>query len=507
MFMDYSAFENLPVVLLVIDENYKVVYANKKAKELYGMEFYPYTVKIMKEQGLESYQTVYAHTTKEGRENYIYVIASYNREKNTYIEIHIELSQMLKAFEYVKLSPELLLTRGPMVFFFLEHLTGWPVKLVSPNVKNLTGYTAEELVERKLKYADLIHKEDLDSVAKEVKKCIESSLWEQTHKDYRIITKDGKVKWVLDHTVCLRDDEGKVIGYYKYVVDITEKHEEEELFHSLAFASPVGIFLRQGKRLIYANKALSEITGYSIEELLALEDVLSLIHPKDRGKVKKVMLKRDMGIKGVERYQVRIKRKDGKVVWVQISSEAVHYKSVPAGVGVVMDITDRKLTENMLKRLALYDRLTGIYNRYALEEFLKKEVAKAYRYKTPLSLLFIDVDNFKQINDAYGHQAGDRVLKQLARLFKNNIRKADILGRWGGEEFLLIMRSETSPATVAEKLRKIVEGSLFDGKIKITVSVGITAYREGDSMDTILRRVDTALYKAKSEGKNRVFYL
>lgn len=365
----------------------------------------------------------------------------------------------------------------------------------------------EEFVEGKLKYADLIHREDLDSVVKEVKKCTESFLSEQTHKDYRIITKDGKVKWVLDHTVCLRDDRGKVIGYYKYVIDITEKHEEEELFRLLASVSPVGIFLRQGERLVYANEALSDITGYSIEELLALEDLLSLIHPKDRQKVKQVMLKRDMGIKGVKRYEVRIKRKNGKVVWVQISSETVHYKSVPAGVGVVMDITDRKLTENRLKKLALYDRLTGVYNRYALEEFLKKEVAKTCRYKMPLSLLFIDVDNFKQINDTYGHQTGDRVLKHLARLFKNNIRKTDILGRWGGEEFLLIMPSGTSAVAVAEKLRRIVEETVFDGKIKITVSIGITTCREGDTVDTILRKVDTALYKAKSEGKNRVFYL
>ncbi|MGB9874298.1 MAG: PAS domain-containing protein, partial [Hydrogenobacter sp.] len=216
--MDYSSFENLPIVLLVIDEKYRVVYANKKAKELYGMEFYPHVVKIMKQQGLENYQTVYVHTTKEGRENYIYVIASYNKENNTYIEIHIELSQVLKAFEYVKLSPELFLTNGPMVFFFLEDAVGWSVKLVSPNVKDLTGYSVEEFVERKLKYIDLIHKEDLDKVVKELKECTEGPLSEQTHEDYRIITKDGKVKWVLDHTVCLKDDKGKVIGYYKYVV-------------------------------------------------------------------------------------------------------------------------------------------------------------------------------------------------------------------------------------------------------------------------------------------------
>jgi len=503
--MDYSSFENLPVALLVIDEKYNVVYANKKAKELYGMEFYPRVAKIIKQQGLENYQTVYVHTTKEGRENYIYVITSYNKENNTYIEIHIELSQVLKAFEYVKLSPELFLTSGPMVFFFLEDAVGWSVKLVSPNVKNLTGYSAEEFVERKLKYIDLIHKEDLDKVAKELKACTEGPLSKQTHEDYRIITKDGKVKWVLDHTVCLKDDKGKVIGYYKHVVDITEKHEKEELFRSSASASPVGIFLRQGKRLIYANEALSKITGYSVEELLSLEDLLSLIHPKDRGKVKKVMIQRDMGKKGVKKYEVRIKRKDGKVVWVQISSETVHYKSAPAEVGVVMDITDRKLTENKLKKLALYDRLTGVYNRYALEEFLKKEVAKARRYKMPFSLLFIDVDNFKQINDTYGHQAGDRVLKQLARLFKNNIRKTDIPGRCGGDEFLLIVHSE--PLVVAEKLRRIVEETVFNEKIKITVSIGIATYHEGDTIETILRKADSALYKAKSEGKNRVFYL
>lgn len=521
--MDYSALDLIPLPVLVIDENYRVVFLNKKAKEIYGEvegecyevthsftqpcyleQTHPCPVKVIKERGVESYQTVHIHRIS-GEEVYFYIIACYHKESKTYVEVHVELSDILKALESSQLSSELLLSSGPMVFFLWENSPGWPVKLVSPNVSGLMGYSAEEFTEGKVKYADIIHKDDIDRVSKEVKTYTERHASSWTHEDYRIVTKDGRVKWVLDHTIPIKDERGNITGYYGYVIDITEKHEKEEIFRNLSDASPVGIFLRQGKKFLYVNKALSEITGYSIEELLELDDVLKVIYPKDRKKVRDVIFKRDVGIKGIERYEVRIKRRDGKVRWVQISSETTFYRGFPAGIGVVMDITERKVAELKLKKLALYDKLTQIYNRYALEEFFAKEIAKAERYKIPFSVVFFDVDDFKLINDTYGHKMGDTVLKKLASLIKRHIRKSDILGRYGGEEFLLILPMEKNPITTAEKLRKLVETAVFE-KIKVTISLGATTYREGDTMDTILRRVDTALYRAKREGKNRCVY-
>ena len=172
------------------------------------------------------------------------------------------------------------------------------------------------------------------------------------------------------------------------------------------------------------------------------------------------------------------------------------------------EIRKRKIVEEQLKKIAMFDRLTGIYNRYKLDMVLEQQVQIAERYKRPLSLIFMDIDKFKSINDTYGHEMGDLVLKKFADIVRNNIRKSDIFGRWGGEEFILILpETKLSEAIkLAKKLRELVEEHNFDKRLKrkITSSFGVVQYREGESIKTMLHRVDELLYKAKENGRNRV---
>ncbi len=158
-----------------------------------------------------------------------------------------------------------------------------------------------------------------------------------------------------------------------------------------------------------------------------------------------------------------------------------------------------------LKFLADVDSLTGVFNRRKIEEILAFEINRAKRYKKPLSVLFIDIDNFKQINDTYGHQKGDKVLRMVANLIRRELRSTDCIGRFGGEEFLVVL-PETRPveaARVAERIRGKVEESNLEG-VKVTISVGVTGYREGEDYIDVFERVDRAMYRAKLEGKNRV---
>ena len=172
----------------------------------------------------------------------------------------------------------------------------------------------------------------------------------------------------------------------------------------------------------------------------------------------------------------------------------------------VLNITQRKQTESEIYLLATTDSLTGIANRREFSAILAREVARAERYGTPLSLVMYDIDHFKRINDSFGHDVGDAVLQTITALAKENVRDSDIVARWGGEEFMLLMpESDINVVrTVAEKLRLAIAGHGFDKDIKLTVSFGATAYAPRDDMNSLLKRVDDALYRAKDNGRNRV---
>lgn len=159
-----------------------------------------------------------------------------------------------------------------------------------------------------------------------------------------------------------------------------------------------------------------------------------------------------------------------------------------------------------LKELATIDRLTGIYNRMTIEKILDAEIIRARRYVSGMCVLFIDVDYFKKINDTYGHTQGDKVLIKVAQLLKDNIRRIDCMGRWGGEEFVIIAPGiELRDAyKMAKKLNKLIAVSEFQQDSEVTISIGIAELSKDDIKETIISRADKALYKAKENGRNRV---
>ena len=160
-----------------------------------------------------------------------------------------------------------------------------------------------------------------------------------------------------------------------------------------------------------------------------------------------------------------------------------------------------------LERLSSTDGLTQISNRVKLDEQFREQLQHAQRYDTPFSILLCDVDFFKRINDTYGHQSGDQVLIEMAALLKRGMRQTDHVGRWGGEEFLVIL-PETAledALALAERLRVTIAAHDFPGcSTSVTISAGLSGYRTGDTQDAMVERADQALYRAKSEGRNRV---
>jgi diguanylate cyclase (GGDEF)-like protein len=171
-----------------------------------------------------------------------------------------------------------------------------------------------------------------------------------------------------------------------------------------------------------------------------------------------------------------------------------------------LDITDRKMAEEQIHHLATTDSLTGIANRREFTAILEREVARVKRYGKPLSLTMYDLDYFKRVNDTFGHAVGDYVLQAVTRLVKEIIRSADVVARWGGEEFMVLMpETDLQAARIAsEKLRLAIAGHYFDTVGNLTASFGVAAFEPQDDLNSLLKRADDALYEAKDKGRNRV---
>ncbi len=163
-------------------------------------------------------------------------------------------------------------------------------------------------------------------------------------------------------------------------------------------------------------------------------------------------------------------------------------------------------TSKELEVLSITDGLTGLYNRHHFEQALESEMARARRYQSDLALLLLDIDHFKTINDTHGHQVGDQVLVQMAAALQERVRETDIAGRWGGEEFVIILpNADLAHAnTFAESLRQRIHDITFADAQRITVSIGVAAWQVEDSVDTLFGKADRALYLAKDQGRNRV---
>jgi polar amino acid transport system substrate-binding protein len=168
-----------------------------------------------------------------------------------------------------------------------------------------------------------------------------------------------------------------------------------------------------------------------------------------------------------------------------------------------------ELKNEELEKISITDKLTNIYNRHKIDEVLKYELLRCARTKQSFGLIIVDVDYFKSVNDEFGHNVGDNVLVSIVDVIRNNIRQTDILGRWGGEEFVIIVTETTKEDIVyfSQKLRKIIESTPIEDIGFKTCSFGVTISKNGDNSNKIIERADSALYLAKQKGRNKVEFI
>jgi len=209
----------------------------------------------------------------------------------------------------------------------------------------------------------------------------------------------------------------------------------------------------------------------------------------------------------VHRYELQLRTLTGRVI--QCIDTAYQHEDENGQVvfdGVLEDVTRQRELERELAYQARYDELTGLANRRSCESALASELERCERYGQPFSLLMMDLDHFKRVNDERGHAAGDLLLQRVAEVIGHHVRQTDVAARWGGEEFIVLLPAtrETGAARLAEKLREAIGAVADDDETGVTVSVGYGQYARGEGRDAFLGRLDGALYAAKEAGRDRV---
>lgn len=259
-------------------------------------------------------------------------------------------------------------------------------------------------------------------------------------------------------------------------------------------------------KITYANKAFFDQTGYTEADTLGRTHRLLKSGKYNDSFYKELWTSI---LKG-EIYKKTFinKKKNGDIFYEKktISPLKDDQDNLIGFISSGKDVTLETLLHKEMETLASTDKLTGIYNRHRFEELFSLEVARARRFSSPLSLILLDIDHFKAVNDTYGHDAGDNVLKHLSSIIQSNIRQIDIFARWGGEEFL-ILSAGTNLAEVklfAEKLRLAVEEASFPSVNTVTVSIGVSEFKANDTLSDLFKRADKALYHAKHNGRNQV---
>lgn len=254
--------------------------------------------------------------------------------------------------------------------------------------------------------------------------------------------------------------------------------------------------------VVKASSAFCAHTGYTKQQLKS-GTLERLIPEKNRTSLLRERYQ-EASNKGYVSLEVQEKNAYGGLYWVKLQIEAQFDRNRKL-VGFT-EIREDISTQKKLEELWMTDQLTGLNNRARLDELFDAELRRAHRYGSQFSLILLDIDHFKQINDTFGHQVGDDVLYSVANVLKGNIRDVDILGRWGGEEFMLILpnTNQSQALLLAEKLRKTLSSHPFTPVMKVTASFGISSYIAGVDTEEMFKRADEALYRAKAKGRDRV---
>ena len=331
---------------------------------------------------------------------------------------------------------------------------------------------------------------------------------------------DGSYKGLFDTIKTpMRDVDGALLGVLGIARDVSDRKRKEDDLHrkdddlnaAQALAHIGSWRLEVNSNLLEWSDECYRIFGLEIASSISYDSFLSCIYPEDRSKVDRAW---KLALKGAD-YEIEHRIiVDNEIKWVKEHARLECNESgLLRGVGTVQDITERKLYEEQLETLANYDPLTGLANRALLSSHLKSSIEKAKRHKTKVAVLMFDLDRFKDVNDSFGHSAGDDLLVQVAQRFNERLRDGDIISRLGGDEFAIVLEHLNHADDAGRIAKEMIDAQnapydlIGGGVVHVGMSAGIVLFPDhGENASELLQHADAALYKTKEEGRGTYRY-
>ncbi|MDA3946652.1 MAG: diguanylate cyclase [Helicobacteraceae bacterium] len=380
----------------------------------------------------------------------------------------------------------------------------------SDEVYRIFGLKPQEFEATFEGFMNYVHPDDREALGQEYKRSLEEKSF--YHIVHRTLRKDGTVRFVDERCEHTYDTNGKAIRSVGIVFDITDRIADEQKLQRLFDLQKNIVIQTDGKSLKKANLSFLHFFGYdALEDFLKEHDCICDLFEEDA----KFFHLKKVGEQENWIVALELLPKKERVVSIASRQGQRHIFSVSVNRfdddDFIVSFTD--ISETMEEQMSLQqrvsrDQLTGAYSRDFFQTHIHDIIENAKKRKMSLGLVMLDIDHFKRVNDTFGHDVGDVVLTHLVAAVKYSIRSTDLLIRWGGEEFLLIIEAESMEALgrMAEHVRQRVETEPFDRVEHVTCSFGIVLHDVNETIDRSIKRADVALYEAKEGGRNKVVW-
>jgi diguanylate cyclase (GGDEF)-like protein/PAS domain S-box-containing protein len=444
----------------------------------------------------------------------IYPLRDSNNKVSNIVITHEDVTERQRVLEELKFSEERFRSLVETTSDFIWEVNAKGIyTYVSPQVFNILGYTPSELL-GKTPFDFLLEKEK-EEIQKKFNLAISKGL-NITNLENINLHKNKKHIVLETSGVPFKNSKGQIAGYRGIDRDITNRkiYEEQLLLTESVFKNSIeGIAVTDAEGLIKkVNSSFTSITGYSSEEVIGENPRILKSDRHDNSFYEKMW--KELINQGYWNGEIWNRKKDGSAYPEWLSISAIHDEegNTTHYISVFHDITEKKMNEEKMQFLAFHDPLTRLPNRRLLYDRLNIAIETAKRTTKLTALFYLDIDNFKDINDTHGHPFGDELLCKVKDLISSICRKSDTFARYGGDEFVIVLSSIDSTMEAVEFSERLIH--LFKEPINVlkesiytTISVGVTIYPlDGEDIVTLEKNADLALYKAKRAGKNQAYH-